>query len=82
MYAIRSYYEAAWKSGEANEGMGASGHRPSVKGGYFPVPPVDSLHDIRRITSYNVCYTKLLRAGQLVVRRNSPPAGNQRSGDC
>jgi glutamine synthetase len=23
------------------------GHRPSVKGGYFPVPPVDSLHDIR-----------------------------------
>ena len=23
------------------------GHRPSVKGGYFPVPPVDSLHDLR-----------------------------------
>jgi glutamine synthetase len=23
------------------------GHRPCVKGGYFPVPPVDSLHDIR-----------------------------------
>ena len=23
------------------------GHRPGVKGGYFPVPPVDSLHDIR-----------------------------------
>jgi glutamine synthetase len=23
------------------------GHRPGVKGGYFPVPPVDSLHDMR-----------------------------------
>lgn len=23
------------------------GHRPAVKGGYFPVPPVDSAHDIR-----------------------------------
>ncbi len=26
---------------------GNLGHRPGVKGGYFPVPPVDSLHDIR-----------------------------------
>jgi len=26
---------------------GNIGHRPRVKGGYFPVPPVDSLHDIR-----------------------------------
>lgn len=33
------------QSGEASwEG---TGHRPRVKGGYFPVPPVDSLHDIR-----------------------------------
>ncbi|NJD26008.1 MAG: type I glutamate--ammonia ligase [Betaproteobacteria bacterium] len=39
--------EAAWSSGERNEGNGNSGHRPGVKGGYFPVPPVDSLHDIR-----------------------------------
>jgi len=23
------------------------GHRPKVKGGYFPVPPVDSAHDLR-----------------------------------
>ncbi len=38
--------EGAWSSGETFEG-GNSGHRPGVKGGYFPVPPVDSLHDIR-----------------------------------
>ncbi|MHB0990535.1 MAG: glutamate--ammonia ligase [Burkholderiales bacterium] len=38
--------EAAWSSGEKYEG-GNMGHRPAVKGGYFPVPPVDSLHDIR-----------------------------------
>ena len=38
--------EAAWASEQVMEG-GNMGHRPSVKGGYFPVPPVDSLHDIR-----------------------------------
>ena len=26
---------------------GNMGHRPSVKGGYFPVPPVDSESDLR-----------------------------------
>ncbi|HKK31431.1 MAG TPA: type I glutamate--ammonia ligase [Alphaproteobacteria bacterium] len=26
---------------------GTPGHRPPVKGGYFPVPPVDSAHDMR-----------------------------------
>ncbi len=38
--------EAAWSSAKEYEG-GNMGHRPGVKGGYFPVPPVDSLHDIR-----------------------------------
>ena len=38
--------EAAWSSAEKFEG-GNMGHRPAVKGGYFPVPPVDSLQDIR-----------------------------------
>lgn len=38
--------EAAWSSSSNFEG-GNMGHRPRVKGGYFPVPPVDSLHDLR-----------------------------------
>jgi glutamine synthetase len=38
--------EAAWNSGRKYDG-GNSGHRSGVKGGYFPVSPVDSLQDIR-----------------------------------
>jgi glutamine synthetase len=38
--------EAKWNSGTEYED-GNMGHRPGVKGGYFPVPPVDSAHDIR-----------------------------------
>ncbi|MFZ5698985.1 MAG: type I glutamate--ammonia ligase [Pseudomonadota bacterium] len=48
-YEIHSA-EAAWdtNSNMAGEGSGGhGGHRPAVKGGYFPVPPVDSVHDIR-----------------------------------
>ena len=38
--------EAAWNTGTKYEG-GNSGYRPGVKGGYFPVAPADTLHDIR-----------------------------------
>ena len=38
--------EGAWNSTREFE-EGNYGHRPGVKGGYFPVPPVDSLQDIR-----------------------------------
>lgn len=38
--------EAGWNSERAYEG-GNFGHRPGVKGGYFPVPPVDSMQDLR-----------------------------------
>jgi glutamine synthetase type I len=42
--------EAPWSSNAEFEG-GNMGHRPPVKGGYFPVPPVDSLQDIRSAIS-------------------------------
>jgi glutamine synthetase len=38
--------DASWNTGTAYE-MGNMGHRAGVKGGYFPVPPVDSAQDIR-----------------------------------
>ncbi len=38
--------EASWNSGLIMDN-GNLGHRPRVKGGYFPVPPVDSSHDLR-----------------------------------
>ncbi len=38
--------ESSWNSEKVFD-EGNIGHRPSVKGGYFPVPPVDSLQDIR-----------------------------------
>jgi glutamine synthetase len=38
--------EAAWSTNKDYE-AGNTGHRPRVKGGYFPVPPVDSAHDLR-----------------------------------
>ena len=38
--------EAPWNSDKYYE-SGNTGHRPAVKGGYFPVPPVDSSHDLR-----------------------------------
>ncbi|MDE2346280.1 MAG: glutamate--ammonia ligase [Gammaproteobacteria bacterium] len=38
--------EAGWNSERVYE-SGNIGHRPGIKGGYFPVPPVDALQDIR-----------------------------------
>ena len=38
--------EAAWNSGTEYE-EGNMGHRPGVKGGYFPTAPVDSSQDLR-----------------------------------
>ncbi|MCH6577037.1 MAG: type I glutamate--ammonia ligase [Proteobacteria bacterium] len=38
--------EGPWSSGKKFD-EGNVGHRPPIKGGYFPVPPVDSLSDLR-----------------------------------
>lgn len=38
--------EAEWNSDKQIEG-GNIGHRPGIKGGYFPLPPVDSSQDVR-----------------------------------
>ncbi|MCG6884028.1 MAG: type I glutamate--ammonia ligase [Silicimonas sp.] len=38
--------DASWNTDTDYE-MGNMGHRPGVKGGYFPVPPVDDAQDIR-----------------------------------
>lgn len=42
--------EGYWNSGIKMDG-GNIGHRPAIRGGYFPVPPVDSSQDIRS----NIC---------------------------
>ena len=38
--------QGAWSS-ESEFAEGNKGHRPGIKGGYFPVPPVDAYQDIR-----------------------------------
>ena len=40
--------EAAWSTNKEYE-WGNMGHRPRVKGGYVPVPPVDSSQDMRAV---------------------------------
>jgi glutamine synthetase len=45
------YYKVDSEEGPYNTGReqadGNLGHRPTVKGGYFPVPPIDSAQDLR-----------------------------------
>jgi glutamine synthetase len=67
-YSITSS-EAAWSSNYSYDGKN-TGHRPGVKGGYFPVPPVDALQDIRA----QMC----LVLEQVPQGRGAPPRGRHR----
>ena len=65
MYAIRSYYEGGvLRRAGADVEIEIIGHRPAVEPPGRPDRrgPVEARSNARgRITSYNVCYTKLLR---------------------
>ena len=47
----QTFYQIDSDEGPYNSGNdfpeGNTGHRPAIKGGYFPVPPVDSMTDLR-----------------------------------
>ena len=50
---------AAWSSNDASSA--GRGHYAKLKGGYFPVPPVDALHEVRA----DICH-QLTHIGQIV----------------
>lgn len=64
--------EGAWNSGAVLDG-GNMGHRPGVKGGYFPVPPVDSSQDIRSA----MCNTLEAMGLVVEVHHHEVATGNQ-----
>jgi len=64
--------EGSWNSANAIEG-GNMGHRPRVKGGYFPVPPVDSSHDIRA----SMCNTMMAIGLDVEVHHHEVATANQ-----
>ena len=75
MYAIRSYYVASipqgtkilWACGERSATningifQGELKQRFNMKIDILPIEHIMGLYNKDRITSYNVCYTKLLR---------------------
>ncbi len=64
--------EAAWNTGLVQE-EGNMGHRPRVKGGYFPVPPIDSSHDLRS----HMCKTLMAMGLMPEVHHHEVATSNQ-----
>ncbi len=64
-------YDAAWNTDTQYE-MGNSGHRPGVKGGYFPVNPTDAAQDIR-----GEMLSTMKRMGMKVDKHHHEVASNQ-----
>lgn len=63
--------DAAWNT-DAEFDMGNTGHRPGVKGGYFPVNPVDAAQDIR-----GDMLSTMKRMGMKVDKHHHEVASNQ-----
>ena len=67
-YSVDSV-QGAWNSGTSYDGVNL-GHRPGVKGGYFPVPPMDRFQDLRTAMcmacEINVSANTLTRKGDEV----------------
>ena len=72
-YEILSY-EGAWNSSQSFDEGPNMGHRPGVKGGYFPVQPVDSMQDLR------TAMCQAMSDMGIVVEKTSPRSWNSRSG--
>jgi len=72
MYEIDSS-EAAWNTGRSEDG-GNLGHKVGFKGGYFPVSPSDTMHDLRTEMS------EVMRAAGIVVEAHHHEVGT--AGQC
>jgi glutamine synthetase len=64
--------EAEWNTNTTYP-EGNMGHRPRIKGGYFPVPPVDSSHDLRSA----MCQTLMAVGLVPEVHHHEVATGNQ-----